>query len=128
MGSWVEGEVAYTDDQLSKFKRLILDSDAIGMYLFYNEFDLDKDASAWSGMFSTFKPGTKVKQGAIVNDLIHIGRSHLEACIEVVEDILGIDDVEIIDIVAGLRPEALDFIEERLDPEMVMDFNKLVRC
>jgi len=126
MSDWIDESPRHSLQQLLIFNAFISNCDALGMYVFYSGFDLDKGSSAWCSLFNTFEKGTKVKQGAIVNALIASGETDFLNRAAVIDECLGIDDAEVLCVVEGLDDATISLIEAKLDPEMVMTFNKLI--
>ena len=111
----------FTGDQKEYFDQLITKSDAIGMYVLLDTVE----ETVRNNLYHSFEKGTKGKYQKIVDELYRKGAAQITDCITVIEENLGGDDSAVLEIIEGFDNDTMTIIEGRLNPEMVMEFNKV---
>lgn len=111
----------FTLDQKEYYDQLITNSDAMGMYVFLTTID----ETIKNNLYHSFEKGSKGKYQRLSDDLYRNGAAQITDCLTVIEENLGGDDSAVIEIIEDMDKDTLKIIEDRLNPEMVMEFNKL---
>jgi len=112
----------YTDDQKKYYDQLISKSDSLGMYVLLTNID----ESVRNNLYHSFEKGSKGRYQKIVDGLYTQGYKLLLNCITSIEQNLGGDDFAVIEIIEGMDIDTIRLIENQLNPEMVMEFNKVI--
>lgn len=111
----------FTLDQKEYYDQLITNSDPIGMFVLLDTID----ETVRNNLYHSFEKGTKGKYQQIVNGLYRDGAAQIRDCITVIEEHLGGDDSAVLEIIEDFDSDTLNLIESRLNPEMVMEFNRV---
>jgi len=111
----------FTGEQKSYYDQLITNNDSIGMYVLLTTVE----ETVRNNLYHSFEKGTKGKYQRIVDDLYRKGAAQIMDCVTVIEENLGGDDSAVLEIIEGFDNDTLKIIEDRLNPEMVMEFNKV---
>jgi len=111
----------YTPDQKEYYDQLITNSDSIAMFVLLTTVE----ETVKTNLYHSFIKGEKGKYQRIVDDLYRKGAAQISDCITVIEENLGGDDSAVLEIIEGFDNDTLKIIEDRLNPEMVMEFNKI---
>lgn len=119
----------FSADQKNYFDQMIEKSDSLGMYVFASTFDLNdatsQGASVWTSLLHSFPKGEKGKYGKLVNELMASGESLFTDILNEFETHLGEDDFAIQELFAEIDNDTILLIENKLPPEMVMEFNRV---
>lgn len=122
-GEFTSGQKEYLDQLIEK-------GDALEMYVFSSSFDLTDasgaGANVWISLMHSFEKGQKGKYQDIVKALKRSGEDIFNEYLTSIESKLGVDDIAVAEIVEGMTTDTLKLIESKLNPEMIMEFNKVV--
>ena len=113
----------FTLDQKEYYDQLITNNNGIGMYVFLTSID----EGVRNNLYHSFSKGQKGKYQSISDSLYKGGYSQLTDCITLIEENLGGDETAVLEIIEDFDADTLKIIEDRLNPEMVMEFNKVMR-
>lgn len=116
----------FTAEQKNYLDQLIESGDGLLMYVFAESFKADDaNQGIWNNLYHSFEKGTKGKYQTVINTLVESGKNIFFDYISAIEENLGVDDSAIIELITELDSDTLKLIESRLNPEMIMDFNRL---
>lgn len=119
----------FTGEQKGFFDQMIENSDALGMYVFSESFDLNDATSAgagvWTNLLHSFEKGTKGKYQRIVEDLRNKGESLFLDYVQQIEEWLGDDNDLVADCISEFDDETINLIAARINNEMAMEFGKV---
>lgn len=110
-----------SQDQKAYYDGLISNSDKLGMYVFLTTID----ESIKNNLYHSFKHGEKGRYQKISDGLYKEGFAVFTACLSAIEANLGGDDSAVLEITETMDGDTIKLIKDRLNPEMVMEFNRL---
>jgi len=121
--------IDFTADQKNYFDQMIEKSDALGMYVFSESFDLNdassRGASIWTNLLHSFPQGQKGKYQTLVHELRINGESLFFDVLAEIEELIGNDDCAMIELLNEFDDATAKLIENKLNPEMIMSFNRI---